>query len=124
MNIKITSKNFDLTPAIHDYVTKRMSALEKFLDIKDVTLCEVEIGRTTNHHKTGDVYRAEVNIIQPGYKQIFAVTEEADLYSAIDLLRDDAERLIVSQKKKHDTLFRRGASQIKDIIKKVNGWRS
>ena len=120
MNIKIRSKNFDITPAIDEYVTKKISTLEKFIRVKDNTLCEVEIGRTTMHHKSGDIFRAEVNIVEPGGKQIFAVAEEVDLYTAIDIVRDEAEREIVSRKNKRNTLFRRGATQVKNLLKKIN----
>ena len=120
MNIKIRSKNFDITPAIDDYVTKKISTLQKFLNTKEELLCEVEIGRTTNHHKSGDIFRAEVNIIEPGNTQIFAKAEEVDLYTAIDVVRDEAERAIVSRKNKNTTLFRRGATHIKNLIKRIN----
>ena len=78
MKIKLRSKNFDITPAIDEYVSKKISTLEKFLDTKNESLCEVEIGRTTKHHNTGDIFKAEVNIVQPGNKQIYAVAEEID----------------------------------------------
>ncbi len=120
MNIKITSKNFDITPAIDDYVTKKISTLQKFLNPREEILCEVEIGRTTNHHKSGDIFRAEVNIVEPGSKQIFAVAEKEDLYAAIDIVRDEAERLIVSQKTKNATLFRRGAGKLKSLLKRLD----
>lgn len=120
MNIKIQSKNFDLTPAIEDYVTKKVSTLEKFLTVKDSTLCDIEIGRTTMHHKSGDIFRAEVNIIEPGAKQVFAVAEEADLYAAIDIVRDEAEREIVSRKQKRQALYKRGAIQLKNLLKRIN----
>ncbi|MFZ2621252.1 MAG: ribosome-associated translation inhibitor RaiA [Minisyncoccia bacterium] len=120
MNIKLRAKNFDITPAIDDYVTKKISTLEKFLGSKDNILCEVEIGRTTIHHKQGDIFRAEVNIIEPGDKQIFAVAEEVDIYTAIDVVRDEAEREIVSKKTKQDTLFRRGATRLKNLLKRIN----
>lgn len=120
MKIKIRSKNFDLTPAIDEYVSKKISSLEKFLDSSEVNLCEVEIGRTTKHHNTGDIFRAELNITSPGAKQIYVVAEEIDLYTAIDVVRDDAERAIVSKKNKYKTLFRRGASRVKDILKRLD----
>ena len=120
MKIKIRSKNFDITPAIDEYVTSKISSLEKFLNQKSEALCEIEIGRTTKHHKSGDIFRAEVNIIQPGSKQVFVVAEEADLYTAIDVVRDEAERAIVSRKNKYRTLFRRGAVRVKDILKRIN----
>ena len=123
MNIKIRAVNFELTPAIDDYVTKKISTLEKFLGNKETALCEVEIGRTTMHHKSGDIFRAEVNITAPNIKQIFAYAEERDLYSAIDIVRDELERLIVSRKDKRNTLFRRGGQRIKELLKKVRIYR-
>ena len=120
MKIKLRSKNFDITPAIDEYVSKKISTLEKFLDTKNEVLCEVEIGRTTKHHNTGDIFKAEVNIVQPGNKQIYAVAEEIDLYTAIDIVRDEAEQAIVSRKNKYKTLWKKGASRIKDILKRVD----
>lgn len=120
MNIKIRSINFEITPTIDDYVSKKISSLDKFLEVSDGSICEVEIGRTTKHHNSGDIFRAEINLTQPGAKQVYAVAEEEDLYTAIDIVRDEAERAIVSRKTKSDTLFRRGASQIKDLIKRIN----
>ena len=120
MKIKLRSNNFDITPAIDEYVSKKISTLEKFLDTKNESLCEVEIGRTTKHHNTGDIFKAEINIVQPGNKQIYVVAEEIDLYTAIDVVRDEAERAIVSRKNKYKTLWRRGASQIKDILRRVD----
>jgi len=120
MNIKIRAKNFEITPAIDDYVTKKISTLEKFLTGKDNILCEVEIGRTTKHHKSGDIFQAEINIVEPGGVQIFARAEEVDLYTAIDIVRDGAEREIVSRKKKKNTLFRKGGMVIKNLIKRIN----
>ena len=120
MNIKIRSKNFDLTPAINDYINKKISTLEKFFGTKENILCEVEIGRTTMHHKSGDIFRAEVNIVEPGGGQIFAVAEKVDLYTAIDIVREEAEREIVSGKSKRNTLFRRGAIKVKNLLKNIN----
>jgi putative sigma-54 modulation protein len=120
MNIKIRATNFDITPAIDEYVTRKVSSLEKFLPEVDNILCEVEIGRTTMHHKSGDIFKAEINIVEPGNKQIFAVAEEVDLYTAIDVVRDEAEREIVSQKNKQNTLFRRGSMKIKNLLKRIN----
>ena len=120
MNIKTRSKNFDITSAIDDYIVKKFSTLEKFISYHDNVLCEAEIGRTTTHHKSGDIFRAEININIPGQKQIYAFAEEVDLYTAIDIVRDEAERLIVSQKNKYKTMWRRGATQIKNLIKMID----
>ncbi len=120
MKIKIRSKNFEIKPTTFDYVNKKILSLAKNLRFKDDTLSEVEIGRTTTHHKSGDIFRAEVNILEPGGKQIYAAAEEADLYTAIDIVRDETERAIVSKKDKYRTLFRKGAGRVKDLLKRID----
>jgi ribosomal subunit interface protein len=119
LNIQIRATNFDLTPAINEYVSKKISSLQKFLDVQNDILCEVELGRTTKHHKSGDIFRAEVNMALPGQKQIYAVAEKSDLYTAIDVVRDEAEREIISIKGKRATLFRRGSTKIKELLKRI-----
>lgn len=119
MNIKIRSVNFDLTPAIEDYVNKKISSLEKFFGGQDSILCEVELGRTNGHQNSGDIFKTEVNITSAGVGQVYAVAEESDLYKAIDVVRDEAEREIVSKKNKKETLFRRGAQRIKNLLKNI-----
>ncbi len=108
-----------MTPAIEDYAVKKVSSLEKFFgNDKDTALCEVELGKTTGHHKTGDIFRAEINIVRPGQNQFYAVAEESDLYAAIDVVRDQIEREIVAKKEKRETLFRRGATRFKSFFRK------
>lgn len=120
MNIKIRSKDYELTPAIEEYINKKLSSLDKFLG-SDNVLCEVEIGKSTDHHKSGDIFKAEVNITKSGSRQFYAVAEESDLYASIDVVRDQAEREIVNSKNKEETIFRRSASKLKNIIKGITG---
>lgn len=120
MNIKIRAINFDLTEGLEEYVNKKISTLSKFIHGGDEILCEVEIGRTTRHHNSGDIFKAEVNIMLPGGRQVYATSEEPDIYSAIDIVRDEAERSLVTEKNKKDTLFRRGAQKIKNLLKRID----
>ncbi len=120
MNIKITSKDFEITPAIEDYINKKVSSLEKFLGVGDNILCEVEVGKTTGHQKSGDIFRTEINIVEPGNQQVYVVANESDIYMSIDVVRDEAERAIVSKKTKRDTLLRRGGARIKNLIKRLD----
>lgn len=128
MQIKLRTTNFNLTPAIDDYVSKKISHLEKFINpdgtvLSHEILCEVEIGKTTEHHKSGDIFRAEVNIKCPGMEQIYAVAEESDLYAAIDIVRDEAEREIISRKQKRWALLRKGGIRIKELLKRIKTYR-
>ncbi len=118
IHIKIRSVDFEVTSAIEEYVHKKIGSLDKFLPGDENVVCNMEIGRATKHQKSGDVFRAEINILLPGNVQIFAEAEKADLYMAIDAVHGEAEREIVSKKKKRFTLFRRGAARLKNMLRR------
>lgn len=114
-DIKVTG--FDLTPAISDYVAEKMVQIDKFIDPSDESaMAQVEIGKTTAHHKQGDVFRAEINIRLSG-RTVRAVEELDDLYAALDKVKDDLVRQITSGSAKKQTLLRRGARKFKDFIR-------
>lgn len=115
MSINIKSTLIELTPALQDYTEKRLRTITKYTE--GDCLIEVEIGKTTNHHRNGEVYRAEVNVMTPLGKQYRAVSEKMDLYEAIDDIRSEIIREIKSGKSKNQTLFRRGSQKLKSLIK-------
>ena len=118
MNIKITFTNLPKSPAAEEYVSKKLNSLEKFFKGEKEVLAEVELARTTGHRKSGeDIYKAEVNITYMG-RQFYVVAEKEDLYVAIDEMRDEAERAVVSNRKKYLTTFRCGALKIKKLIRR------
>jgi len=75
----------ELTEAIKDYVEKKILMLEKYND--KIISADVDVGLNSKHHVKGDVYYAEVNLSVPG-RLIRVVKEEADLYKAIDKVKD------------------------------------
>lgn len=115
MNISIKASNIELTPALKDYAEKRMSSITKFTE-GDADIL-VDIGKTTAHHKGGEIFQASVNVTTPLGKQYHAVTQKADLYEAIDDIRSEVVREITSAKGKRDTLFVRGARSIKKMLR-------
>ena len=117
MEIIFKSKNFSLTPSTQDYVEKKIESLKKFLKKfnQEIMKAEVELGRTTYHHKSGDVFRAEINLSIDG-KLIRAEAERDDIFVAIDEVRDDLEQEIRKLKTKRNTIFIRGA---RSIAKKI-----
>lgn len=117
MNIIIKTSNIDLTPAIEEYINKRIASAEKFVHNGDTEAkAEVEIGKTTNHHKHGDYFKTEINFVNDG-KYFRASAETADLYSAIDLAKDQLISELGLAKDKKLTLLRRGSQKIKNILK-------
>lgn len=119
MKINIKATNIELTPAISDYVTKKVSMLEKYLEMNPDAVALAEVGKTTQHHKQGDVFRAEVHITGAGL-DIYAASEQSDLYAAIDLVKDEIIHNALQEKGKKETLTRKGARMVKDMMRGLN----
>jgi putative sigma-54 modulation protein len=118
MNTNIKATNIELTEAISDYVNKRVASLEKFSRGAEMS-SYVEVGKTTNHHKQGDVFKAEFDIKIAG-TQFFAMSEQSDLYAAIDDAKEEIVRKITHSKDRKKTLFKRGAISVKKMLKGIS----
>ena len=118
MKIKIKGTNIDLTKNITDYVNKKLKGLSKFINSNDAVIY-VEVGKTTNHHKRGDVFKAEFNLEVLGDK-FYSVSEKEDLYKAIDDVKEEISRQIKNSKNRKLTLYKRGASSIKKMLKGIS----
>lgn len=118
MSINIKATNIELTRSIEKYVNKRLSAILKFTNKKDTT-GYVEIGKTTNHHKQGDFFKAEIDISFNG-ERFFSSSEKEDLYLAIDDVKEEIVRNITKNKDRKQTLFKRGATSVKKMVKGVS----
>lgn len=108
------AKDLKITPAIEDYFQKKLDSLEKCIKNfnEDSVRAEIELCRTTRHHRAGDIFRAEINFSLGGL--IFrAEAERDDLFTAIDEARDSIEREIKKFKTKKETIFLRGARSLK-----------
>ncbi len=111
MNISIKATHLDLTPSVKEYVQEKIGALEKFIDALEA---KVELERD-QHHKTGLVFRAEVNMIV-GKRVLRAEGVSEDVYSAIDLVIPKLKEQISKFRDKRQTLTRRGARSAKRRI--------
>ncbi|MFA6445898.1 MAG: ribosome-associated translation inhibitor RaiA [Candidatus Paceibacterota bacterium] len=117
MRTNIKGTNIELTVAITNYVEQRLLTLDRFLKQHgDEVVCQIEVGKTTQHHKHGDFFRAEMNLKLKG-GTLRAVAEKDDLYAAIDQVKDEMERQLTQGKEKRISLVRRGAKRIKDMVK-------
>jgi putative sigma-54 modulation protein len=120
MRVNIKATNIELTNEIREYIEKRISSLEKFFNTSD-PIIQFEVSRTTNHHKHGDIFKAEINMMHGG-KNFRTEATHADLFSAIDEVRDDSYNKLVSFKDRMKTLFVRGARSVKKRIKGFKPW--
>jgi len=116
MNIHIKTIGISLIPSISDYVNKRLESAARFLENDPSADCAVEVGKSTKHHKNGDVFRAEIHIVA-AHRDIYAKSEQSDLYAAIDAVRDEVMHRLTSDKGKRLSSIRRGGTAVKNMIK-------
>ena len=120
MQINLQGKGIELTEAIKDYVLKRVTNLEKLLvnleKEKEEAMVNFEVVKTTNHHKAGEIFHASC-ILRIDGKKFFSENDHEDLYSAIDEVKENLFREISKNKDRRQTLFKRGASSIKKMLK-------
>lgn len=128
MKINILATGIELTPAISDYVHKKLGMLNKHVTNEDV-VAQVEVGKSTQHHKSGDIYRAEIHLIGGGM-DYYAAEETADIYASIDKVKDEIIREMTQTKGKRFAVTRHGARVVKNMMKgfswgvsKVKGFR-
>jgi putative sigma-54 modulation protein len=93
MNMNITGHHIEVTPAIHDYVTGKLDRVIRHFD--NVTSVHVVLSVQKLQQK------AEVTLHVKG-KDIFADSQDADLYAAIDTLADKLDRQVVKYKEKQN----------------------
>lgn len=91
MNLTITGHHVEVTPAIREYVSGKLDKVVRHAD--DVT----SIGVILSVEKLRQ--KAEVTIRVKG-KDIFAESQDENLYAAIDLMIDKVDRQIVKYKQK------------------------
>jgi len=93
MNINITGHHIEVTPAIRDYVTGKLDRVIRHFD--NVTSVHVVLSVQKLEQK------AEVTLHVKG-KDIFADSQDTDLYAAIDVLADKLDRQVLKYKEKHN----------------------
>jgi putative sigma-54 modulation protein len=110
MNIKITSKNFDVTDALKERVNKKLGKLEKFF--KPGTEAQVTMSMQRSR------YIIEVTIITGGITLRAEVTED-DMYACIDKARDILERQIRKNKTRLAKRLYEGVLEQPDAFRKT-----
>jgi len=121
MNIRIKATNLTLTPAVTDYINKRLDRLAKFVREDPSMIIDVEVGRTTNHHHKGDIFRAEIHVVGEGV-DAYASAEHQDLNMAVNDAKDEIMRKLHSGKGKRISYVRRSGARVKAMVKGIWPW--
>lgn len=119
-NLKINMKgvNYDLDNEIKSFIQNKIKHCEKFLPVSkdEEVMIDVLVGKTTEHHNQGEVYKAEIMV---KYKSEIKHYEHVsdNLKTAIEKACDEVARQIKKTKERKTDLVRRGASKVKSWLR-------
>lgn len=91
MNLHLTGRHIEITPAIRDYATGKFSKIKRHFD----NVIDVNIILSVEKLKQ----KAEATVHISG-KDVFVECEDENLYAAIDALVDRLDRQVIKHKEK------------------------
>ena len=118
--LKATS--FLLTAGIEQAIDRIIKSLEAYVDPDDTsTLAEIEVSRTTRHHRGGEIFRAEINF-HSRRGNLRVESEKEDLYVALSVVKDELVEALRSRKLKRIHFIRRSGFALKNMLRGLP-WR-
>ncbi len=110
MNIEITGRQIEVTPALRDFAFDKLRKLEKLLDGP----LDVHVVLTVEKHR----HVAEIQV--KARTGVFSGTEETgDLYASISEVVDKLERQALKHKEKVTGRKRREATRVPDAVRVI-----
>jgi len=107
MQINISSKHMDLTPAIEEYATKKIDKLHRFFD--QIQQVDVVIDKAKNG------YTLEILTSVVHHEPFIATCDHPDLYACIDLGIDRSIRQLKDHKSRLRDNKRQSTTGEKDV---------
>ncbi|MEO1766262.1 ribosome hibernation-promoting factor, HPF/YfiA family [Thiobacter aerophilum] len=92
MNLTVTGHHVEVTPAIRDYVKAKLERITRHFDHV------IDVNVILSVEKL--IHKAEANIHVSG-RDLFAASQDADMYAAIDALADKLDRQVLKHKEKN-----------------------
>ena len=110
-----------LTEEVRAFIEDKVGKLEKLINPNDSTLmADVEVASASGS-RTGDLFRAEINMTFKG-GSVRAEASRETLHAAIDEAVSEARGEIRRTRTKHRDLIRRGAASVKEFFKRFGGY--
>jgi len=92
MNINLTGRHLEITPAIREHVTSKLGKIKRHFD----NLIDISVILSVDKLQQ----KAEATVHMSG-KTVFAETDDSNLYVAIDNLVDLLDRQVLKHKDKN-----------------------
>ncbi len=105
MDIRVSGRHLEVTPAIRDYATQKVNKLPRFFD--RITHIDVVAEKLDSH-----TYEVEIVVEAEHANAFVAKTKDPDLYASIDATVDKLERQLHDHKEKVRT--RKGKTSLSD----------
>ncbi len=106
MRINLKSSNLEMTEALERYIEEKVNMIEKYLGGIEVINCDFAIEKAVGDQNKGKIFRAEINLQVP--RELLRVEKtEADMYKAIDKVKDHLVLLVKKYKEKNRDKKRR-----------------
>lgn len=102
MKITIKGTNIELSDSVYQYINDKIGGLDRFVKNISPVECWVEVERTTKHHRSGDIFRAEIQIKLPGSQGVRVESTQWDLHQAIDEAKDKMQQRLKKYKGKKE----------------------
>ena len=107
MNLNITGRHLEVTPAIRQHVTDKLAKIKSHFD----NVIDVDVILSVEKLQQ----KAEANMHISG-KTIFVESEDSDMYVAIDSMIDKLDRQVIKHKEKftarrHDDTGKQAAAE-------------
>lgn len=120
MRVSLRQKNIEITPPLAEYIDRTLiKRIEKLLTEsaeKELPILDIEIARTTEHHKKGNVFRASASL-SLGSARLYCSADHENTRAACDVLEKELEQEIKKFKGKRAALDKRRARSIKKDIR-------
>lgn len=113
--LKLQVKNMTSNPNFLDYAQTRLEPLQSLFRSEDGLRWNLRLSKD-GHSKKGDVYHAEAQV-KTARKNYGADAHGETPYEAIDELKNELSRKIVSHKDKRMTEHRKGGAQAKEMLR-------
>jgi putative sigma-54 modulation protein len=91
MNLQVSGHHLEITPALHAYITEKLSRVTRHFDHV------IDVGVILSVNKLDQKVEAKLHVRG---KDIYAECIDANMYAAIDALADKLDRQIIKHKEK------------------------
>lgn len=117
--MKYTTKATDiaLSASAEEYIGKKMAVLDKVAaHFEGGVTAHIEAGRTTRHHRSGDVFRVEI-MMHVKKKDLRAEATGKTVFEAMDKAQEEMRTELERFKEKNVDSVKAGGRAIKKMIK-------